>query len=222
RWMPVEVYRHYASEILGSPTDVRYVKALNGFTVRPQNPGSVENTTTWATNDFKGSDLLTHGLNLTQPEVKRNVGTSDQPTWVRDDVATEAARTKLTQMKANFQSWLKTTTATTEQGARSLQEHVEDKYNEANNAMVAPEYSGDYLVLPGLSETVNRLPHRLSVIARVLQEGSAMMAHGVGSGKTFSQIVIAKEMRRLGLSKKPMIVVQKATIGQFAASYRQA
>src|SRR5581483_8219902 len=27
RWMPVEVYRHYASEILGSPTDVRYVKA---------------------------------------------------------------------------------------------------------------------------------------------------------------------------------------------------
>jgi N12 class adenine-specific DNA methylase len=87
-------------------------------------------------------------------------------------------------MRAKFQSWLKTTTTETADG-RALQEHVEDHYNEVNNAMVAPQYSGDYLALPGLSDVVNRLPHRLSVVARILQEGAAVMAHGVGSGKPF-------------------------------------
>lgn len=221
RWMSTEVYAKFASELLGSPTTVTYLDGMNRFIIRPQNTQSVENTTTWSTKDFRGADLLTHGLNLTEPEVKINIGTSSQPKYVRDDKATEAARAQLRKIRAQFQSWVKTTTATVGEG-QSLQEHVEDHYNEANNAMVAPHYSGDYLSLPGLSDTVHRLPHRLSVVARILQEGAAMMAHGVGSGKTFSQIVAAMEMRRLGLAKKPVIVVQKSTIGQFAASFRDA
>jgi RNA polymerase sigma factor (sigma-70 family) len=220
RWMPKVVYEKYASQLLGSPAKVEYVPAMNRFMVKVDNEYSPENTTTWATKDFRGRDILMHGLNLTEPEVKKNIGTSSEPKYVRDDPATEAARSQLKKMRANFQSWLKTTTDTT--GDKSLQEHVEDVYNELNNAMVPPQYSGDYLSLPGLSDVVDRMPHRLSVVARILQEGSAVMAHGVGSGKTFSQIVAAMEMRRLGLAKKPMIVVQKATIGQFASSFRQA
>ena len=45
-----------------------------------------------------------------------------------------------------------------------------------------------------------------------------MLAHEVGTGKTFTLISIAMEMRRLGTAKKPMVVVQNATVGQFAAS----
>lgn len=45
--------------------------------------------------------------------------------------------------------------------------------------------------------------------------GNIMFAHEVGSGKTFTIITAAMEMRRLGTAKKPMIVVQNATVEQF-------
>ena len=45
-----------------------------------------------------------------------------------------------------------------------------------------------------------------------------MLAHEVGTGKTYTLISTAMEMRRLGTARKPMIVVQNATVGQFVAS----
>ena len=45
-----------------------------------------------------------------------------------------------------------------------------------------------------------------------------MLAHEVGSGKTFTIITSAMEMKRLGTAQKPMIVVQNATVGQFVES----
>ena len=48
-----------------------------------------------------------------------------------------------------------------------------------------------------------------------------MLAHEVGTGKSFTLISIAMEMRRLGTAKKPMIVVQNATVGQFVSETKR-
>jgi N12 class adenine-specific DNA methylase len=47
-----------------------------------------------------------------------------------------------------------------------------------------------------------------------------VIAHSVGTGKTYSLQTIAMEMRRLKTANKPMIVVQNATLGQFARSFK--
>lgn len=46
-------------------------------------------------------------------------------------------------------------------------------------------------------------------------EGATLLAHEVGTGKTLTLITTAMEMRRLGLAKKPAIVVQRSTYKQF-------
>ena len=43
---------------------------------------------------------------------------------------------------------------------------------------------------------------------------STLLNHEVGVGKTFEQIAIAMEMRRLGLGKKPLMVVANHTLRQ--------
>ncbi|MFC4672646.1 helicase-related protein, partial [Dysgonomonas termitidis] len=46
-------------------------------------------------------------------------------------------------------------------------------------------------------------------------ESATLLAHEVGTGKTLTLITIAMEMRRLGLAKKPAIIVQRSTYKQF-------
>ena len=231
RWIPSQVTSLYATNIFGTPTTVKYSQALNKFTVTLANENTPENQTTHATDDFFGRDLLIHALNGTEPAVTKAVKGTDKRE--PDQAATQEAKRKMRIIEKQFQSWAKTTTDTVE-GGISAQEAMEKQYNAQNNAIVPPAYSGDYLVddpankknpahsIPGLSDVVWMNGHRRAVVARILQEGCCMMAHGVGSGKTFSQIVAAMEMKRLGLARKPMIVVQKATIGQFAKSVREA
>ena len=234
RWIPSQVTSKFATSLLGTPAKVEYRQSMNKFSVVLDNQGTAENITTYGTKDLYGRDILVHALNGTEPTITRT--TTDafgNKKTEQDQEATQEARRKLRTIQQKFQSWAKTNTDTLEDGT-STQEAMEKAYNDTNNSVVPPSYSGDYLVkdpsntknpehnVPGLSNVVWMNGHRRSVVARIIQEGSAMMAHGVGSGKTFSQIVAAMEMKRLGLSKKPMIVVQKATIGQFAKSVREA
>ena len=63
-------------------------------------------------------------------------------------------------------------------------------------------------------------PHQGRAIVRGTQQ-PLLLAHEVGTGKTFTLISTAMEMRRLGTARKPMIVVQNATVGQFVASAKE-
>lgn len=224
RWIPDVVLEKFAEDVLGTSATIKYVQAANNYAIHLDNPRSPELATTYGTAKMGGADLLRHALAGTNPRVTESVGTGSDKKTVTDLPGTRAAEAALEKMRQAFQTWVKTSGAevSVDGTTTAVADHMQDVYNETSNSMVAPDYDGSHLVLPGLTDVVYRSKHRMAIIARILQEGAAVMAHGVGSGKTFSQIVAAMEMKRLGLAKKPMIVVQKATIGQFAASFRQA
>jgi N12 class adenine-specific DNA methylase/DNA-directed RNA polymerase specialized sigma subunit len=242
RWIPSSVYEAFVKHLVGREAAVKYHKALNRFTITgdqiknlmddnwsmrgvikedPDNPNEQGREVA-----MSFDKLFTHAINGTKPRL--TVAEYDPATGrdrrVTDREGTDMAQAKVDAIRDNFDTWYKDTSVKVnfQDKEVSVQRAIEDSFNYRNNNVVAPEYDGRHLVLPGLSTEVYRTPHRLSIVARVLQEGGGMMAHGVGSGKTFSQIIIANEMKRLGMATKPMIVVQNATLGQFAASYMQA
>lgn len=222
RWMPTEITSAFASELMDTPINVTYIRAANLYSVAG---GSSARSQEFAVDGMSANAILAHALNGTNPVIKVNQGTSKEPKMVVDTVATAAAQRHRDKMNEQFVSWLRTSDVQVEAADGQLhpvQTLAAKEYNRRANSIVPPTYDGTHLALPGVSSIVNRLPHRMSVIARIIQEGAAVMAHGVGSGKTFSQIVAAMELRRLGIARKPMIVVQKATIGQFARSFREA
>ena len=58
-------------------------------------------------------------------------------------------------------------------------------------------------------------PYQKNAVARILFSPNTLLAHDVGSGKTFIMIAAGMELRRMGLSKKNLYVVPNDLVGQW-------
>lgn len=92
-------------------------------------------------------------------------------------------------------------------------------YNNQFNNYVPKRIPDDFVpeYFTGATHTIKLRTHQAKAAIRGTMQ-NLMLAHEVGSGKAFTLISTAMEMRRLGTAKKQMIVVQNATVGQFIAS----
>ncbi|HOH28888.1 MAG TPA: DEAD/DEAH box helicase family protein, partial [Candidatus Hydrogenedentes bacterium] len=163
---------------------------------------------------FTGSSILSHALNLTQPEIFKTVTDADgHEKRVRDEERTIVARATLERMRGAFKTWL-------DDNPEQV-ERLERLYNEQKNLYVRPVFDGSHLRFPGASEALNLRPYQANVVWRMIQQGRGLIAHAVGAGKTRVIIASTMESRRLGLAKKPMVVVQNSTLMQFASTFRE-
>ncbi len=208
-WLPTETIEAFGKEALGLESlRVGYIPKLALWTVRgdDSSPGAV---TTWGTVDMPAPTLIANALNRQVPRVTRYDPIDRRQ--VLDPAATEAATTKMQEIKDRFSEWL------WEDSERAAT-HAE-LYNLEYNNLIAREFNGDYLTTPGVSTSWSWRPHQRRVVARIIQDGNTYMAHAVGAGKTSAMIGAGMEMRRLGLVRKPMYVVPNHMLGQFTKEF---
>ena len=89
-------------------------------------------------------------------------------------------------------------------------------YNQLFNNLVLRTYDDAQLSLPGLALTFQPRPHQVAAVARIIAEPAVGLFHEVGAGKTAEMIMGAMELRRLGLARKPAIVVPNHMLEQFS------
>src|SRR5205085_3760024 len=77
------------------------------------------------------------------------------------------------------------------------------------------QFDGSYLTFPGMNPAIELREHQRNAIARGVREGRGLFGHEVGTGKTFLEVAVAIESKRLGLANKPAIACLKANIAQF-------
>lgn len=161
-----------------------------------------------------GSDLFLAAMNNTPIAVQKKQVNSDKKTeTITDKVASQACATRIDEIKDEFTEWARDKM----QQNPELAERMERLYNERFNAVVPMEidsrFTSPYLI--GMNPNVPPLYdiQQKAVVRATMQP--TLFAHEVGTGKTRSLICSAMEMRRLGTAKKPMIVVQNATVMQF-------
>ena len=82
-------------------------------------------------------------------------------------------------------------------------------------------YDDAALSLPGLALTFRPRPHQVAAVARMISEPAVLLAHEVGAGKTAEMIMGVTELRRLGLVRKPAVVVPNHMLEQFAREWLQ-
>ncbi len=227
RWLPTQVLESFVGEKFGGHYRIKHNRGLNSYEV--QGSGDGKESAYRVLNPNGGSamypnDVMTHALNGTEPVIMERQYINGEWKDVKNPMLTQAATLMVGKLQTEFRSWLLTTNSELdfEGTPRTASYIVEEVYNRTNNSMVEPKYTGEYIPLVGATSYVHRSPHRMSAVSRVLQEQSGLLAHGVGSGKTLSIIVTTMEMRRLGMARRPWIVVQKQTIGQFAREFRRA
>jgi N12 class adenine-specific DNA methylase len=135
---------------------------------------------------------------------------------VVNPVESAAAQEKAEALKERFAEWC---WEDPERAQRLLGE-----YNRRFNSLVLRDYSADgvRLSLPGLVRTITPMAHQRAAVARMLSEPTVGLFHQVGAGKTLEMIIGASELRRLGMVRKPAVVVPNHMLEQFTREWLQA
>jgi N12 class adenine-specific DNA methylase len=97
------------------------------------------------------------------------------------------------------------------------------EYNDRFNNLRLRTFDGSHLTLPGMNREWLRAGdldrHQKDAVWRIMQTGGTLLAHVVGAGKTAVITAACMELRRLGLAKKPMIVVPNHLVEQWGAEF---
>lgn len=166
-----------------------------------------------------GTELMDVAINLKTKIVSKTesfgYGKDRTTKTTTDKAATAAVSDKADELRQDFVDWMQAKV----QEDDKLAEQLTTKYNMEMNNYVPMTMPDDFVPthFEGASNKITLRPHQAKAAIRATAQ-PVLLAHEVGTGKTFTMISAAMEMRRLGTAKKPMIVVQNATVGQFVNS----
>jgi N12 class adenine-specific DNA methylase len=150
---------------------------------------------------YLAENLLNRGkpvqVTWTDAEGKRHV----------DEDATAEARDKQAELADRFAGWA------WEDMDRAAE--VCRRFNEMFRSEVLRSYDDVHLSLPGVNRDITLNWWQETAIARMIYEPSAGLYHDMGAGKTLEMIIGLMEQRRLGLIRKPVIVVKNSLLEQF-------
>jgi N12 class adenine-specific DNA methylase len=222
-WIPLEDHRQFLMALLdigsweSDALQLEHVAEADAWSVklggRVKDGYSTKQARTveWGTTKVPAEKLFEHALKRTLPTVNYPKSSPDDPTIIDKD-STLAARAKLSAIKSKFQTWI------WEDPDRS--ERLLKAYNKRFNSFVAMQPNGSHLTFPGMNPLIKLRPHQKDAIWRTVTTGNVLYAHEVGTGKTFTMIGALMEMKRLGRSQRPFMVVKRNTLKQMESAAR--
>ncbi len=215
-WVPAETVEQFLRETLDDRTVEVEHPGGSVWSVRG-NRHSVAARNTWGTERACAIDVVQACLEQRQIRV-----TDETPDGRRipNETATFAAQEKAEELQERFATWLWEDPERCQQLVR--------RYNDALNAIVLRSYEVDEdKHYPGMARIQDgrqlRLrPHQHAAVARMVAQPSVLLAHEVGAGKTLAAVTGVSELRRLGLVRKPAVVVPNHMLEQFSREWLQA
>jgi N12 class adenine-specific DNA methylase len=209
-WIPSQIISDFIKATTDLEPAISWVPGVEKWSVeRRRHYYSAKNNTSGA-GGMTGIQLIEHALHLSRPRVMVKGPGEDKPHL--DPEATAAAVGKMEELMDNFVNFVYDNPDYVKQ--------IETIYNRDFNTFIEKKQSlPKFDFYPGANHAINLYIHQRKGIERA-KKGSLLLAHQVGTGKTFTLITTVMEMRRLNLAKKPMVVVQNATIEQFTKAFK--
>lgn len=222
-WIDPKLYEDFVKE--RTEVDVRFT-AVGGtwFMKEPYFTDYEKNRAMGVTSEMLNRTIMGHTLIeaaiqnrsiIVSTTKKHYDGTTET---ITDKEATQACATKIDEIRQDFKDWARQKMQSDPEMSALIELIYNDTFNNFVPMSIPDEFVPEYF--GGASHKFKMRPHQGRAIVRGTQQ-PLLLAHEVGTGKTFTLISIAMEMRRLGTARKPMIVVQNATVGQFVASAKE-
>lgn len=208
-WISDQDHEDFLRDLVGGRPNVRRLVGTT-WQIDYANWG-VQATSEWGTERCPAGTLMR--LLLEQKRIAVYDKIDDKPVLNPDETAAAVEKGRL--MKERFATWV------WEDDARAAR--LAETYNEMFNSNAPRDYTdeGKRLSLPGLARTFTPRQHQRTAVARMLAEPSVGLFHPVGAGKTAEMAMGATELKRLGLIRKPGVVVPNHMLEQIAAEWLQ-
>ncbi|HFQ3705387.1 TPA: helicase-related protein [Streptococcus agalactiae] len=169
---------------------------------------------TYGTSRVNAYKLIEDALNLKETKVFDQIVNPDgSKTSVLNKKETLLAGQKQELLKEEFKNWIFNN--------QERRNRLVKLYNERFNSIRNREYDGRNLSFEGMTTEIDLRPHQRNAIARSLYGGNTLLAHVVGSGKTFEMVASAMESKRLGMCSKSLFVVPNHLTGQIGREFMQ-
>lgn len=206
-WIPPQVYSDFFTELTGGQVNIFFFKATGQFSVEIVNPGIESKMAAWQTRERSADEILDALLNSKTIKVTKKDAVTGR--YITDTEASDAANDKVKEMQEYFSDWI------FKDAAR--REELTGIFNDRFNIRVNKQYDGSFLRCPGMTSAITLRRHQKNAIWRGITDRFVLYDHAVGAGKTFTGIARAMERKRMGLSRKPMVIVPNHLVKQFAA-----
>lgn len=221
-WIPPEDIDHFIRDVLHPPfyalnkiktsySDAAKLWYVSNKSV-DKDPHSLAYTK-YGTSRVNAYELLELSLNLRDVQVSDVKIIDGKEKRIPNTKETIKARNAQDALRQAFKDWV------FDDPAR--RERLVGYHNEHFNTTRPREFDGSHLTLPGINPSIQLYSHQKDAVARILYGGNALLAHCVGAGKTWTMAAAAMELRRLGLSHKPMFVVPNSLTEQWGTEFQQ-
>lgn len=219
-WIPEDVVEQFVYEFLDTPIylqrdmAVKYSDVTGEWYIKGKNYDgrNVKANTTYGTKRVNAYKIIEDTLNLKDVRIfDYYEDENGKKKAVLNKNETSIAQAKQQEIKDAFLDWI------WEEPYR--RERLVKLYNEKFNSIRPREYDGSHVIFHGMNPEIELRTHQKNAVARILYGGNTLLAHVVGSGKTFTMVSASQELKRLGLCNKSLFVVPNHLTEQWAAEY---
>lgn len=221
-WIPTEIYEQFMYELLGTGyygrdrIHILHATSTGEWNITNKNADSrnVKNFTTYGTKRISAYHILEQTLNQKDVRVFDYLyDENGNRKAVLNKKETAIAQDRQELIKAQFSEWIWKDIDRREQLCRI--------YNETFNSIRPREYDGQHIRFSGMNPEITLRKHQIDAIAHIMYGGNTLLAHEVGSGKTYEMVAAAMESKRLGLCTKSLVVVPNHITEQWSGEWLQ-
>ncbi len=221
-WLPIDVVQDFVKSLLGlGPwinVDIEHDEMTGSWEItnKYQFKRNFNAKHTYGTPYINGMDIIEKTLNMRSATATDEVVDLSKKSGKRRVVnrtQTILALEKQKQVTEKFLNWVWKDKRRTER--------LEKIYNSRYTGYRPRRFNGDHLEFPGMNSSISLYPYQKNAAARIIYSPNTLLAHDVGSGKTYIMAAAGMKLRQMGLSKKNMYVVPNNIIGQWHLLFKE-
>ena len=208
-WLPIGVIERFICQTLDMNCELAYNERAAHYYLTYGGMYAVKDHSL-GTPKRRASELIEAALNNRSLVVTKTVHVEGKEVTVKDVEATSQAIQAQENLQELFVDYVRLHHA----------EAIVAAFNDRFNSTVMKAYEKPYLATyPGANPAITLRDHQFRGVERG-KEQDTMFAHVVGSGKTFTMITTAMELKRLGKINKAVIAVQNSTVADFGRAWQ--
>ncbi|WP_243546221.1 SNF2-related protein [Pseudodesulfovibrio tunisiensis] len=207
-WIPKQIFKDFLEALGAQNASLSLLESQGRMVAKMQGQSLTDLGLTFRhpdTNLVKLFNAAAAGKSLT-------IMRRDGETSYKDEKATKEVNALVNRMAKIFEDW-----AYSDEGRVEM---IVEAFNEKMNTHSPRKYDGEKYFRPsGMTPAIQLRRTQKNAAWRMVQDQNVLLDHVVGAGKTFTAIAGIMERRRIGFSRKPMIVVPNHLVTQWAQDF---